>query len=97
MKVHDKEDEGNAKKDADEESKESPAQAAVKVDSPEATEADKEERKTPVKEAGESADPVEPLSPQLEAKLSTLKQMFPDTDSSVLSNILFDQCGGDLD
>lgn len=32
-----------------------------------------------------------------EAKLGTLAQMFQDVDKEVLSSILFEQCGGDLD
>ena len=40
---------------------------------------------------------LEGLSPQQDAKVGTLKQMFQDYDNEVLCSVLFEQCGGDLD
>jgi hypothetical protein len=37
------------------------------------------------------------LSPQQDAKIGTLKQMFQDHDEEVLCAILFEQNGGNLD
>ena len=55
---------------------------------------------TPVKDTRPSSGgrkSLEGLSPQQDAKVGTLQQMFQDYDNEVLCSVLFEQCNGDLD
>mmetsp|Transcript_22368 Transcript_22368/g.34628 ORF Transcript_22368/g.34628 Transcript_22368/m.34628 type:complete len:90 (+) Transcript_22368:41-310(+) len=52
---------------------------------------------TPEKTEDPLRKSLEGLSPQQDAKVATLKQMFQDHDEEVLCSILFDENSGNID